>query len=143
MKQKTRSTLQLILICMVCTIPITGCGKKVVSESAPQAAATEQNKQAKIVSLIEQGQRDFLFHLEDGYSYPVKVIKPVFIETMPLKIKVRLLHQQRDAAVPVEMLESERILPDETAPVEVYHNNKWQQLDMTNIRVKGIKREGK
>ena len=129
MKRKTRSLLEVILIGLACSIAITGCGEKtVVKESVAQTVTKEQNRESENVRLIEQGEQSFLFPMEDGYRYPVMVLKPAFIETMPLKIKLRLLHQRRDVAVPVEMLQSSELLPGEIVSVEVWMNEEWHLL---------------
>lgn len=85
-------------------------------------------EQEKItVALINEGQKSFFYKLSDGYFYPIEIIEPVFIETLPLKIKANLFHQKRVASVVVEKLVPVKYEADEILEVEVFIEKAWRK----------------
>ncbi len=129
MKEKVPCCLNIIVFSFVCLLAATGCvNKTAAGDATSQKAVTGKTQESKIVRLIEQGKQAFLLPMEDGYLYPVTVLKPIFIETMPMQIKIRFHHQQRDASVPVEMLQLSQFSPCEIVPVEAWLDDTWHLL---------------
>ena len=88
----------------------------------------KESNESRIVYQIEQGERNFLYPLgDDGYLYPVLVEEALFIESMPMKIKVKLFSQQRTVAVPVRRLQEHPSCP-KVMNLEIRAGKQWKAV---------------
>lgn len=127
---RTIKMFSVIPVLLVLLFSMVSCTQKVSKENV-MYRNTNHNQELigqkdNIVGMINNGEKDFLYKLSDGYFYPVEIVEPIFIETLPPKIKTILLHQKRVVALVVERLVPITFQLNELSEVEVFIENEWK-----------------